>query len=378
MSDIDAIVERFRDPNAARAVAEAIHARSTRPIRLMEFCGGHTHAILRFGIPDLLPAAVDLRSGPGCPVCVTAAADLDQAIGLAQIPDVILTTFGDMIRVPGSHTSLAQAKAEGADVRVVYSPLDGLQIARQNPDRPVIFLGVGFETTAPMVGSAVLAADDQGLDNFYVFSAHKLTPPATRAILDTGEVALDGIIGPGHVTTIIGTAAWQFLPNRYAIPVAVAGFEPLDLLRAILALVERIETAQPAVDNTYARSVQREGNPAARQAIAQVFEVTAAQWRGFGIVPQSGLTIRETYARFDAARVFPVNVEPAREPPGCRCGDVLRGVLLPTECGLFKRTCTPQNPIGPCMVSAEGACAAYHRYATRSMEPPARGTRKLR
>jgi hydrogenase expression/formation protein HypD len=361
--------DRFRDPDAARAVAEAIRAHSTRPVRLMEFCGGHTHAILRFGIPDILPPTVQLRSGPGCPVCVTASVDLDWAIALAQVPEVILTTFGDMIRVPGSRTSLAQAKAEGADVRVVYSPLDALRIARevacQNPAHPVIFLGVGFETTAPMVGSAVLAAEVEGLENFFVFSTHKLTPPATRAILNAGEVALDGIIGPGHVTTVIGSDGWRFLPDEYGIPCAVAGFEPLDILRAILALVEMTEAGRPDVANTYARSVQPEGNVAAQQAMEQVFEVADAEWRGLGTVPASGLRLRETYARFDAARAFPVEVPPAREPPGCRCGDILRGVLLPTECPLFGKICVPQSPVGPCMVSVEGACAAYYRYAAR-------------
>jgi hydrogenase expression/formation protein HypD len=362
---ITQFTDRSRDPEAARAVAEAIRTRSTRPVRLMEFCGGHTHAILRFGIPDVLPPTVQLRSGPGCPVCVTASVDLDWTIALAQIPEVILTTFGDMIRVPGSRSSLAQAKAEGADVRVVYSPLDALRIARQAPDRPVVFLGVGFETTAPMVGSAVLAAAEEGLENFYVFSTHKLTPPATRAILNAGEVALDGIIGPGHVTTVIGSDGWHFLPDDYSIPCAVAGFEPLDILRAILALVEMVEAGQPDVANTYARSVQPEGNVAAQQAMERVFEIADAEWRGFGTVPASGLRLRETYARFDAARAFSIEVEPAREPPGCRCGDILRGVLLPTECPLFGEVCTPQSPIGPCMVSAEGACAAYYRYAAR-------------
>jgi hydrogenase expression/formation protein HypD len=331
----------------------------------MEFCGGHTHAILRFGIPTLLPETVDLRSGPGCPVCVTSAGDLDRAIAMAWVPEVILTTFGDMIRVPGSRTSLAQAKAEGADVRVVYSPLDALQIARQNPDRPVVFLGVGFETTAPMVASAVLTAEAESLDNFTVFSTHKLTPPATLAILDAGEVALDGVIGPGHVTTVIGADAWRFLPEDYGIPCAIAGFEPLDLLRAILALVTMAEEGDSRVDNTYARSVRVEGNASAQQAIERVFEVSDADWRGFGTVPQSGLEVRNEYACFDASRRFSVEVEPAREPPGCRCGDVLRGVLLPVECPLFAKACTPQNPIGPCMVSAEGACAAYYRYGER-------------
>jgi hydrogenase expression/formation protein HypD len=359
------IFKPFRDPEAARAVAEAIRARATRPLRLMEFCGGHTHAILRFGIPDLLPETVDLRSGPGCPVCVTSSADLDRAIALAQVPEVILTTFGDMIRVPGSRTSLAQAKAEGADVRVVYSPLDALDVARQNPERPVVFLGVGFETTAPMVASAVASAEREGLENFYVFSTHKLTPPATLAILTVGEIALDGVIGPGHVTTIIGSDAWRFLPDDYGMPCAIAGFEPLDLLRAILALVTMDEEEAPDVDNTYARSVRPAGNPGAQRAIEQVFEVAEAEWRGFGSVPASGLRLRERYARFDAASAFPVDVPPSQEPPGCRCGDVLRGVLLPTECPLFATACTPQSPIGPCMVSAEGACAAYYRYKSR-------------
>jgi len=358
--------DRFRDPEAARAVAEAIRARSARPVRLMEFCGGHTHAILRFGIPSLLPETVDLRSGPGCPVCVTSATDLDHAIALAQVPDVILTTFGDMIRVPGSHTSLAEAKAGGADVRVVYSPLDALQVAHQNPNRPVVFLGVGFETTAPMVASAVLKAADDGLENFTVFSAHKLTPPATLAILNTGEVALDGVIGPGHVTTVIGADAWRFLPEAYDMGCAIAGFEPLDLLRAILALVTMIEESEPRVDNTYGRSVRPEGNLPAQQAIAGVFEIADAAWRGFGTIPSSGLRVAERYARFDAARTFSVDVRPSREPPGCRCGDVLRGALLPPECPLFGKGCTPQHPIGPCMVSAEGACAAYYNYGDRT------------
>jgi hydrogenase expression/formation protein HypD len=283
-----------------------------------------------------------------------------------------------MIRVPGSAPpvpaggiegrTLAQAKAEGADVRVVYSPLDALRIARENPARPVIFLGVGFETTAPMVASAVLAAEAEGLTNFHVFSTHKLTPPATRAILDAGEVALDGIIGPGHVTTVIGAEAWGFLPDDYGIPAAIAGFEPLDILRAILALVEMVEDGQPSVANAYARSVRPEGNVAARQAMEEVFEIADAEWRGLGSVPASGLRIRETYARFDAARVFPVKVAPVREPPGCRCGEVLRGVLRPTECALFGKVCTPQSPIGPCMVSAEGACAAYYQYGGRQIE----------
>lgn len=356
----------FRDPHAARAVAQAIAAHATYPVRLMEFCGGHTHAVLRFGIPDLLPPTVELLSGPGCPVCVTSAAELSWAIALAVIPGVILTTFGDMMRVPVEKSrSLARARADGADIRIVYSPLDALEIARQNLHRPVIFLGVGFETTAPMVASAILAAETARITNFYVFSMHKLTPPATRAILDAGEVRLSGIIGPGHVTTVIGLEAWRFLPQEYGVSCAIAGFEPLDILQAILALVEMAEAGKPGMANAYPRSVRPRGNPTALRTMEEVFEVAEADWRGIGMLPASGLRIREEYAHRDAARAFPVEVAPTREPPGCRCGDVLRGVLKPPECPLFARVCTPQDPVGPCMVSAEGACAAYYQYGRR-------------
>jgi hydrogenase expression/formation protein HypD len=247
-------VDEFRDPALARKLLARIENRSTRTVRLMEFCGGHTHAIMRYGLRTLLPDTVDLRSGPGCPVCVTANADLDRAIALAQVPGLILTTFGDMVRVPGSTRSLQDAKAGGADVRMVYSTLDALGIARENPGRPVVFLGVGFETTAPTIAAALLQASEEGLENFSVLSLHKLTPPATRAILDSGEIALDGIIGPGHVTTIIGTDAWEFLPTEYSMPVAVAGFEPLDILRSVADLIDLIEDGQPGVANAYARS----------------------------------------------------------------------------------------------------------------------------
>ncbi len=355
-------IDEFRNPALARTLLARIKARSTRPTRLMEFCGGHTHAILRYGLRELLPSTIDLRSGPGCPVCVTANADLDRAIALAEVPGVILTTFGDMIRVPGSSRSLQDAKAEGADVRMVYSTLDALQIARDNPQRPVVFLGVGFETTAPTVAAAILQAQAEGLENFSVLSLHKLTPPATRAILDAGDVALQGIIGPGHVTTIIGADAWGFLPAEYGVPVAVAGFEPLDILRAVADLVDMVEEGRPAVSNVYARSVAPQGNLAALEVMDRVFEVSAADWRGLGVVPASGLRIRPAFASFDAALRFEVDPGPTREHKGCRCGDVLRGTILPPQCPLFGRVCTPARPIGPCMVSAEGACAAYYRF----------------
>lgn len=355
-------IDDFRDPALARKLLARIEACSTRSLRLMEFCGGHTHAVMRYGLRTLLPPTVDLRSGPGCPVCVTANAGLDWAIALAQVPDLILTTFGDMIRVPGSTKTLQEAKAGGADVRIVYSVLDALKIARQDPARPVVFLGVGFETTAPTIAAAILQAQAEGLANFSVLSLHKLTPPATRAILDDGEVAVNGIIGPGHVTTIIGADAWGFLPSDYGVPVAIAGFEPLDILRAVADLVDMIEDGQPAVSNTYARSVTPQGNLAAQEIMDRVFQVSAAQWRGLGAVPASGLSFRPEFASFDAGRIFDVDPGPTREHKGCRCGDVLRGTLAPPECPLFAKTCTPARPIGPCMVSGEGACAAYYQF----------------
>ncbi len=360
-------IDEFRDPALARTLLARIEARSTRPVRLMEFCGGHTHAILRYGLRDLLPPTVDLRSGPGCPVCVTANSDLDRAIALAQVPGLILTTFGDMVRVPGSRRSLQDAKAKGADVRIVYSTLDALRIAHDNPTRPVVFLGVGFETTAPTVAAALLQASAEGLDNFSVFSLHKLTPPATCAILDAGEVALDGIIGPGHVTTVIGSDAWAFLPADYHVPIAIAGFEPLDILRAVAALVDMVEDGRPAVANAYSRSVTAQGNRRALKLIDRVFEVGPAQWRGLGEVPASGLRLRPEFARFDAARLFDVDPGPTHEHRGCRCGDVLRGTLTPPQCPLFGRACTPLRPVGPCMVSAEGACAAYYQFAREAI-----------
>ena len=339
-----------------------IQDRSNRPVRLMEFCGGHTHAVFRFGLRQLLPTTVSLLAGPGCPVCVTSQTDLDRAIALSRVEGVTLTTFGDMLRVPGSNGTLQEARAQGADVRIVYSTLDALSIARANPDREIVFLAVGFETTAPSVAAAVLMAQQQGLGNFSVLSLHKLTPPAMRAILDSGEVELSGILGPGHVTAIIGSDAWGFLSRDFGIPCAVAGFEPLDILMAVYALVDSIERSSPEVVNAYPRSVRPEGNPRARQFMDQVFRVEPAEWRGLGTLPDSGLFLREELAAFDAASRFPVRVEPAQEPKGCLCGEVLRGRVEPPDCPLFSRACSPEHPVGPCMVSSEGACAAHIRY----------------
>ncbi|MBN1487688.1 MAG: hydrogenase formation protein HypD [Anaerolineae bacterium] len=372
-------IDEFRDPALAKKLVQQIRSEVTEaekrtaaplkhPIQLMEFCGGHTHAIFRFGLRELLKGKVALHSGPGCPVCVTAAKDLDQAIALAKVPDVILTTFGDMVRVPGSQGTLQDARADGADVRIVYSALDALTIAQQNPERPVIFLGVGFETTAPTIAATVIQAEERALSNFSVLSLHKLTPPAMQAILNAGEVALDGIIGPGHVSAVIGSEAWDFLPQDYGISCAVSGFEPLDMLGAIAALVHAIITGTPAVINTYARSVRPEGNIIAQQIMGRVFEIGTAHWRGFGPIPASGLQFRDAFAHRNAAELFPVEVKESKEPPGCRCGEVLRGVILPTECPLFGKVCTPRSPVGPCMVSAEGACAAYFKYGETDYE----------
>jgi hydrogenase expression/formation protein HypD len=343
-------------------LVERIQAYHGPPLRFMEFCGGHTHAIMRYGIRNLMSPNIELLSGPGCPVCVSATADLDRAIALAGVPGVVLCTFGDMIRVPGSRESLQEAKARGADVRIVYSALDAAEIARKNPSRQVVMLGVGFETTAPTVAASVLQAEKEGLDNFFVLSLHKLTPPATRAVLDSGELRLDGIIGPGHVTTIIGENAWQFLPEEYGLPCAISGFEPLDILQAIARLVEMAANGQPAVPHVYARSVTAGGNQTALNMMYRVFQVEAADWRGLGVVPNSGLGFRDEYARFDAGRAFSFEVAAPLEHKGCRCGDVLRGVIVPTQCPLFAKTCNPARPVGPCMVSAEGACAAYYQY----------------
>jgi len=356
-------LDEFRDPALAAALVDKIRRRSTRPVRLMEFCGTHTVSIFKHGIRQLLPPTIEMLSGPGCPVCVTANADLDWAIALASEPDVILTTFGDMLRVPGSRSSLEKAKAEGADVRVVYSTLDALQIARDNPDHPVVFLGIGFETTAPTIAASILQADAEGVSNYYVFPAHKLTPPATRAILDAGESRLDGIIGPGHVTTVIGSQAWEFLPRDYGLSCVIAGFEPLDILQGIYTLVDRIESGDPQVDNVYSRSVRPEGNQVALEHMYRVFDVCAADWRGLGTVPASGLKVRAPFRHFDARERFQVDPGPVVEPQGCLCGEVIRGVRTPPECKLYRKVCTPHRPVGPCMVSSEGACAAYYLYA---------------
>jgi len=328
----------------------------------MEFCGGHTVAIFKHGIRQLLPTTIDMLSGPGCPVCVTANVDLDKAIALARLPNVIITTFGDMLRVPGSYSSLQLAKAERSDIRVVYSVQDALGIARDNPDKSVIFIGIGFETTAPTIAASILQAEQEGIDNYYVLPLHKLCPPIMKALLDLGEVRLDGIICPGHVSAIIGSYPYQFIPDDYGIACVVSGFEPLDILLCVDRLVNQIETGQYKVEIAYLRGVKPEGNKHALKLMGTVFEVCDANWRGVGLVPLSGLRLNKRYQRFDAERSFDIDPGPTHEAKGCICGSILRGVSTPQDCKLFRRSCTPEHPVGPCMVSSEGSCATYYHY----------------
>jgi hydrogenase expression/formation protein HypD len=330
----------------------------------MEFCGGHTVAIFRYGLRDLLPPHLKLLSGPGCPVCVTSIADLDKVMVLAKQPGVIITTFGDLIKVPASYGSLDRARAAGADVRTVYSTLDALDIARKNPDKKVIFVGIGFETTAPTIAAAILQADAEKLTNFIVLSLHKVTPPVTRVLLDAGEVKIQGIIAPGHVSAIIGADAWKFIPERYGIACAVSGFEPLDVLHCVNMIVEQIETGSPRVETAYSRAVKGEGNPMAVALLERVFQPASANWRGVGEIPGSGLVIRPEFDAHNVEKVFDIKLDrPSREPTGCLCGEVIRAVKTPEECKLFRKVCTSENPVGPCMVSSEGSCAAYYHFA---------------
>ena len=354
--------EVFRDPAIVERLKQKIWAASKKPVKIMEFCGTHTHAIHRFGIRQLLPPTIEMFSGPGCPVCVTDNSDIDHAIALSKMASVIVATFGDLLKVPGTRGSLLVSKAEGAQVAMVYSPLDALTLAADNPACRVVFLGIGFETTAPAVAASIVEAAERGLHNYHVLSMHKLTPPAMRAILDSRELALDAILCPGHVSTVTGWKAWQFLQDFYGIPAAVAGFEPVDILRGIAEIVRQCERGVPEVANAYPRGVTPEGNGPAQAMMNRVFETGPATWRGLGTIPESGLVIRQEYARFDARRAFNIEIGKSAVPDGCHCGEVIRGVMKPSGCPLFKETCTPAHPVGPCMVSSEGSCAAYYLY----------------
>jgi len=355
-------ITEFRRSELAKGLISQIHRRSKTQARFMEFCGGHTVTIFRYGIRQVLPSTIDMVSGPGCPICVTANADLDKAIALSQIQGVIIATFGDMLKVPGSHSSLQEVKANGADVRVVYSTMDALKIAEKDSNKSVVFLGIGFETTAPTIAASILQAEEKEIRNYYVLSLHKLCPPVIQAILDSGEVKLDGLICPGHVSAIIGSHPWEFIARDYGIPCVISGFEPLDILQCVDMLVAQIENGESKVEIAYRRGVRPEGNQQALKLMEQVFEPCPTQWRGIGEVPNSGLKLRKEYQRFDAELAFDIDPGPTYEPKGCICGDILRGVKTPADCRLFGKACTPQYPVGPCMVSSEGSCSAYYLY----------------
>jgi hydrogenase expression/formation protein HypD len=360
-------VDEFRDPDAARTLAERIRraADGAPTMRFMEVCGGHTMAIHRFGIPHLLPDNIELLSGPGCPVCVTPSTYIDRGIELAEQDaerPVTLTTFGDLYRVPGRAESLEDAAGRGLDVRIVYSPRDALKTAAENGDHDVLFLGVGFETTVPTVAATIMEAQAEGLGNFRVLSGHKTMPQALRALMEAPEVALHGFLLPGHVSTISGPEPYRFLPREFGTACCVTGFEPTDILQGVLALTEQVAEERPTVENRYRRAVHADGNPTARRVVETVFEPVDSQWRGLGMIPGSGLDVREEWR--EHAVEAPDPAAPSVEHDRCLCTQVLRGVARPTDCSLFGTACVPDSPIGTCMVSSEGACAAFHKYGT--------------
>lgn len=363
-------VDEFRDPARAQGLlqevtrlAERLSQDRSGPIKIMEVCGGHTHAIFKYGLEELLPPTVELVHGPGCPVCIMPKGRLDDAMAIAQHPNVIFATFGDAMRVPGSRRSLLQAKAEGADIRMVYSPLDALALAQANPDREVVFFAIGFETTAPSTALTVLQAQAAGVRNFSLFSNHVLVVPALEALLQNPDLELDGFVGPGHVSMVIGTEPYRMIPERYGKPVVVAGFEPLDILQGVWMVLTQLAEGRCEVENQYTRLVQADGNAVALDAMAQVFEVRESfDWRGLGAIPGSGLRMRPAMAQFDAEQKFSIPGKTIADHRACACGDILKGVKKPWDCKVFGTACTPETPIGACMVSSEGACAAYYKY----------------
>lgn len=355
-------LSEYRDKEICQHIIRRIKPVSTKKINLMEVCGTHTMSIARYGIRESLPDNIHLISGPGCPVCVTSQKDIDKFIELSKFSEVIICTFGDLMRVPGSDSSLMLRRAEGADVRIVYSTLDCLEIAEQNPEREVVFLGVGFETTTPTIAATIKTAGERKLKNFSVLAAHKLVPPALLALLESEELNVDGFIYPGHVSTMIGSNAYIPVLNKYKVPGVIAGFEPADILQAIYMLVKQIEEGNAGVEVAYKRSVTKTGNQKAMDLMYEVFTISDAEWRGIGTIPESGLVIRKEYEAFNAENKFHIEVKEAAEPQGCICGNILLGKNTPSECALFADVCSPENPVGPCMVSSEGTCAAYYKY----------------
>jgi hydrogenase expression/formation protein HypD len=363
----------YRDPKLARTLVRRIQAVATRRWTLMEVCGGQTHTIVRQGINEVLSDVVEMIHGPGCPVCVTPLEQIDRALHLAGREDVIFTSFGDMLRVPGSECDLFQVRARGGDVRIVYSPLDAVELARRNPDREVVFFAVGFETTAPANAMAVWRARELGVDNFSVLVSHVTVPPAMTAILDAPDNRVQGFLAAGHVCTIMGWTEYEPLASRYRVPIVVTGFEPLDILEGIWMTVRQLEEGRHEVENQYVRSVRREGNTPAQELVEGVFQVVDRGWRGIGVIPSSGLGLRPEFAAQDAEKKFALDGIRATEPAACLAGDVLRGRIKPFECPAFGRQCTPERPLGAPMVSTEGACAAYHNFGRFRQEAAAGG-----
>ncbi|HEY2766177.1 MAG TPA: hydrogenase formation protein HypD [Pseudonocardiaceae bacterium] len=364
-------VDEYRDAEKARALSAKIAAlcEPGRHYKFMEVCGGHTHTIYKHGLEDYLPESVSLVHGPGCPVCVIPMGRVDDAIALAEEPDVIMTSFGDMMRVPGGRGSFFDSSAAGADIRMVYSPLDALKIARQNPDKRVVFMAIGFETTAPSTAMTVLRAAAEGIENFSIFCNHVTIIPAIKAILDSPDLRLDGFIGPGHVSTVIGCRPYEFIASEYGKPLVTAGFEPLDILQSVYMLLVQLAEGRSEVENQYARVVPWDGNPVALRAVGEVMELRPYfEWRGLGFISHSALRIKPSYAAFDAEKHFDLPGVRVADPKACQCGEVLKGVLKPWECKVFGTACTPETPIGTCMVSSEGACAAYYNFGRFSRE----------
>ncbi len=355
-------IDEYRDRALLKPLVAELEKSLTKPVRLMEVCGTHTMAIFRSGIRSILPEGMEIVSGPGCPVCVTSASHMDAFIKMAEIANVRVAIFGDLFRVPGSHGSLANASSQGAHVDVVYSPMDALELARKNPNDLIIFLGVGFETTTPGIAATILAASHEQIENFCVFSTHKVIPGPMEALMQDPDLNLNALLCPGHVSAIIGAGAYQPFVDKYGLACVVAGFEPADLLNGLILLARQIGDGQPKVENIYPRVVTWEGNKRAMAMVDEIFQPVDMEWRGLGVLPQSGLAIRDKYQNFDAEKRLNIEIIPAEEPKGCLCGEILKGQMIPPQCPLFDRRCTPSNPVGPCMVSSEGTCAAYHKY----------------
>jgi hydrogenase expression/formation protein HypD len=364
-------LDEYRDGELAQKFAREIHRITTRPWRIMEVCGGQTHAIVKFGIDELLPKQITLIHGPGCPVCVTPLEIIDKAIEIAAKPNVIFTSFGDMLRVPGSASDLLSVKAKGGDVRIVYSPLDALKIAEENPTKEIVFFGVGFETTAPATAMAVFQAARRGLKNFSMLISHVLVPPAIEALMSSPNCRVQAFLAAGHVCTVMGFEEYFPLAKKYRVPIVVTGFEPLDILQGVLMTVRQLESGRAEVENQYARSVRREGNAPAQQLIKRVFKIIPRKWRGVGEIPESGLGLADEFARFDVERRFDLKTGRVEEPADCIAGEILRGLRKPNECAAFGTRCTPEHPLGATMVSSEGACAAYYRYRRPCPDEPA-------